>query len=180
MRIISGTHRGRIVSPPSGLKLRPTTDLAKESLFNILSNQIDFDDLKVLDLFAGTGNISYEFASRGAVQIVSVEKHPKHVAFIRETIKKMNFEQISIVQADVFKYVVQSKNSAYDLIFADPPYDLPALDSLPNLIFENQVLSNDGVCIIEHPESIDFSQHTNFIELRRYGSVHFSFFAHSQ
>lgn len=176
MRIVSGTHRGRIITPPTGLKLRPTTDLAKESLFNILTNMLDFEDLDVLDLFAGTGNISFEFASRECKQIISVEKHPKHIAFIRSTLQKLQFDQIQVVQADVFKFVPQCRPASFDLIFADPPYDLPNLQSLPDLIFSHNILKPDGLCIIEHPGEVDFSTHPSFDQMRQYGSVHFSFF----
>ncbi len=175
MRIISGSHRGRRIIAPNNLPVRPTTDLAKESLFNILNNHYDFDELEVLDLFAGIGSISFEFASRDAIAITSVEKEFKCVNFLSETKEKLGFENVNIIKADVFKFLT-FPHPAYDIIFADPPYDMKGFEDIPELVFKNNLLKSDGRLIIEHPREIDFSKSTNYLETRNYGKVHFSFF----
>ncbi|MBI9033736.1 MAG: 16S rRNA (guanine(966)-N(2))-methyltransferase RsmD [Bacteroidales bacterium] len=175
MRIVSGTHRGRKIIAPNDLPVRPTTDLAKESLFNILNNYYDFDDLTVLDLFAGIGSISFEFSSRGAMSVTSVEKEFKCVKFLNKTIEDMKFENIQVVKADAFKFL-SFPHPAYDVIFADPPFDMEGFEQLPGLVFTNNLLKSYGRLIIEHPRNIDFSQSENYLETRNYGKVHFSFF----
>ncbi|MBN2596047.1 16S rRNA (guanine(966)-N(2))-methyltransferase RsmD [Labilibaculum sp.] len=175
MRIISGTHKGRRISPDKNFKARPTTDFAKESLFNVLNNVIDFEDLKVLDLFGGTGGISYEFASRGAEMVMCIEKNHNHFSFIQKTIKELKFEQIQAIKTDVFRFL-RNFPQKFDLIFADPPFAMKSLETIPNLVFEKELLSEDGLLIIEHGSSNDFSAHPNFTEKRVYGSVNFSFF----
>jgi 16S rRNA (guanine(966)-N(2))-methyltransferase RsmD len=177
MRIISGFLKGRRIQAPS-LPVRPTTDFAKESLFNVLNNRVDFDDLDVLDLFAGIGSISYEFASRGA-SVLAVENNPKCVDFIKQTTNKLHIEKFSVIQADVFAYIAKTRQT-FDLIFADPPYDLPTMDLLPSLIFEYNLLSPNGIFILEHSEKQDYSNTLQFSELRKYGKVHFSFFVNSR
>jgi 16S rRNA (guanine966-N2)-methyltransferase len=175
MRIVSGSHRSRRINPPNGLPVRPTTDLAKESLFNILNNRIDFEEISVLDLFSGTGNISYEFASRGACEILAVELNPKCVAFIEKTIETLDFNRMKVVKTNVFSLLPVIRRQ-FDLIFADPPYDSEDIDKLPELIFSNNLLAPDGWLVIEHARSLRFQTHSNFIEQREYGKVNFTFF----
>ncbi len=176
MRIVSGSLKGRRISAPDNLPARPTTDLAKESLFNILNNHIDFDEIEVIDLFAGIGSISYEFASRGVKRVVAVEQNPKCADFIRKTIEQLKIEQLTVLRENVFTFIDRGRMTA-DLIFADPPYDLPNLNSIPNLIFEKNILRPNGILVLEHSKSNDFSAHPRFTEVRKYGKVHFSFFA---
>lgn len=174
MRIVSGTHRGRIIKPPKNLPVRPTTDIAKESLFNILNNLICFEDLKVLDLFAGTGSISFEFSSRGCKEVTAVEQNFKCVNFIKKTSDQLNMGGIKVVQANTFSFLKTSLQ--YDLIFADPPYDIGRYEELTNLILNNNILAKEGLLIIEHPAEIQLSHFPGFSQLRNYGKVHFSFF----
>lgn len=176
MRIISGTHKGRRISPDKKFKARPTTDFAKENIFNVISNWYDIDGLDVLDLFSGTGGISYEFASRGAKSVISVEKEFSHQAFIRRTITDLGFENIKSLKADVFKYLKSCKFK-FDLIFADPPYALDNIESIPDLVFDNDLLQDNGILIVEHSKDTNFSKHPMFTEQRVYGSVNFSIFA---
>lgn len=175
MRIIGGKYRGRKILPPASLKARPTTDFARESLFNILNNRIDFESVKVLDLFSGTGSISYEFASRGAEIVHLVEKDVKHFAGIKRIIKDTGFTNIRPIHIDVKAYL-KTCSFRYDIVFADPPYDLPWLSELPDLVFQSDILNEDGFFILEHPKKLDFKGHTFFFEHRSYGSVNFSFF----
>lgn len=176
MRIISGTHRGRQIFPDKNFTARPTTDFAKENLFNVLNNYVEFTELRVLDLFAGTGSISYEFASRGAREIVSIELNYNHYSFIKRTIRELGFKNIQLYKTDAFIACKKLKGQRFDLIFADPPYNLEKLRDLPAAIFDNKLLSDGGIAIIEHPASIDFSDHPRFSEHRQYGSVNFSLF----
>lgn len=175
MRIISGSHSRRVLRPPQGLPVRPTTDLAKESLFNILNNQIDFEEIKVLDLFAGTGSISFEFASRGALLVVCVELNGKCSDFISRTATELKFTQLSTIQANVLTFLARSAGK-YDVIFADPPYDMPNREKIPELIFAHNWLAEDGIFILEHDRVISFRENKYFKEERQYGKVHFSFF----
>ncbi len=175
MRIISGTYRGKRINPPAGFKARPTTDFARESLFNILSNRIDFEEVNILDLFSGTGSISFEFASRGAKVVHLVEKDPKHISFIRHMVEEMKLENIKPIHIDVKAYL-KTCRFKYDVVFADPPYDLTWIDTLPDLVISSGVLHNAGFFILEHPKDLSFSSHTLFFEHRNYGSVNFSFF----
>ncbi|MFA8433213.1 MAG: RsmD family RNA methyltransferase [Marinifilaceae bacterium] len=175
MRIISGTHKGRRIVPDKSFKARPTTDFAKENLFNVLNNIIYFEDLEVLDLFGGTGGISYEFASRGAKKVNCVELNFKHASFIRKTAMELNFNQIEVIRGDIFKYLKSCKKK-FDLIFADPPYDLPKIDEVPEAILSRDILKKDGLVIVEHSSHTDFSHNPYFFEKRTYGSVNFSFF----
>ena len=174
MRIISGTLKGRRIQAPANLPVRPTTDFAKESLFNVLNNRVDFDELNVLDLFAGIGGISFEFASRGA-SVLAVENNPKCADFIKQTAERLHIENLNIMRTDVFAYIAKTRQT-FDLIFADPPYDLPTIDLLPTLIFEHNLLNPNGIFVLEHSEKHDYSAFPNFLELRKYGKVHFSFF----
>ena len=175
MRIVSGLYKSRKITHPADLPVRPTTDMAKEALFNILGNTICFDEIRVLDLFSGTGNISYEFASRGCKTIFAVEKNYKCVRFINEIKSKLEIRGFNIIRADVFQYL-KNQCQMFDVIFADPPYDLEEYHKIPELVFNNEMLHPNGLLIIEHPESINFSKHEHFKEIRKYGKVHFSFF----
>jgi 16S rRNA (guanine966-N2)-methyltransferase len=176
LRIISGKYRGRRINPPANFKARPTTDYARESLFNILANRIDFETLCVLDLFSGTGSISFEFASRGAEVVHLVEKDSRHISFIKRMADEMKFENIKPIHIDVRAYLKTCKFK-YDIVFADPPYDLVWLDTLPDLVTSSGVIRKDGIFILEHPKDLSFSSHKFFFEHRNYGSVNFSFFA---
>lgn len=175
MRIVSGRHKGIRLSPPSNISARPTTDFAKESLFNVLNNRVDFEELRVLDLFAGTGGISFEFASRGCISVTSIEKNRVQANFIRKTCIQLKLDEVQLLQGDVFKFLKSTKVK-YDLIFADPPYELPELDSLPDLIFEYGLLVEEGLFVLEHPSKKSFVEHPHFVEHRHYGNVNFSFF----
>ena len=175
MRIISGKYRGRTIVPPRNLRARPTTDFAKENLFNVLVNLVDFEELDVLDLFSGTGSISYEFASREARSVTSVEVNSVHHNFIRQTAKELKFENFYAVKANAFLYL-KSCTKKFDLIFSDAPYDLEGSEEIISLVFEHDILEDDGIFIFEHSKDQDFSEHPKFWQLRSYGSVQFSFF----
>lgn len=176
MRIISGKYKGRRIPIPSNFKARPTTDFAKEGLFDILTHRISWENLQVLDLFSGTGYISYEFASRGAKHIVAVEINPIHTKFIRNTAQQLDMP-IKVVTSDVFKFLLKKHDCSYDIIFCDPPYQLANIDKLPDLVFNNNLLTEEGLLIIEHDAKICFRQYHYFIHERQYGKVHFSFFS---
>lgn len=175
MRIISGKFKARRITPPSNITARPTTDFAKESLFNLLNNQIDFEDISVLDLFAGTGSISLECVSRGCKDVIAIELASRQVSFIRQTCVQLKVDNLHLLKTDVFQYL-RSCKIKFDFIFADPPYDLPALPTLPDLVFEKELLKEEGVFVLEHPAKYDFSAHPHFIDHRQYGSVNFTFF----
>ncbi|MBT2161655.1 RsmD family RNA methyltransferase [Zobellia barbeyronii] len=177
MRIISGLHKGKRITAPKKLPVRPTTDMAKEALFNILNNRYYFDDLVVLDLFAGTGNISYEFASRGTKQISAVDADYGCVRFINETSDAMEMG-IAAYKSDVFNYLEKSREKA-NIIFADPPYGLPleSFEKIPKLVFEKELLLENGLLVIEHANQMDLSHLDNFVEKRKYGGSIFSLFA---
>ena len=175
MRIIGGIHKGKQLITPKNLPVRPTTDFAKEGLFNILNNRLDFEELTVLDLFSGTGNITLEFASRGAKKVFSVDKHTACVNFVRDTARLLKFNNIYLERADVFKYLASTINK-FDLIFADPPYDLENIATIQDLVFEKELLHEDGLLIIEHGPRTNLSAKSHFVETRKYGNVNFSFF----
>lgn len=175
MRIITGQFKGRHFDIPRTFKARPTTDFAKENIFNVLNGYIDFDGITALDLFAGTGSISLELVSRGCKEVVSVEKDRNHARFIADCMKKINAENDILIRGDVFRFL-KSCHQKFDLIFADPPYALPELDTLPDLVFEHDLLAADGVFVFEHGKHNDFSAHPRFKEHRSYGSVNFSIF----
>ena len=177
MRIIGGTARGKQIAIDSKLNLRPTTDFAKEGLFDMLDNRYDLSTFDVLDLFAGTGSISYEFASRGCSQIHSIEIEPLHSRFIRNTAERLGFNRIRVVRDDAFHFLTICKVQ-YDIIFADPPYELPRLNEIPDRVFERDVLKPESILVVEHSKRTDFSQHANFLDVRHYGNVYFSFFRH--
>jgi 16S rRNA (guanine966-N2)-methyltransferase len=175
LRIISGSHKGRRINPPSNFTARPTTDYAREALFNILVNRVDFEESDILDLFSGTGSISYEFASRGARSVLLVEKDMKHLAFIRKMIDDLRFDNVRAVPGDV-KIFLKSCKSKFDIVFADPPYDLDWLESIPGLVLNANILNENGFLILEHPRDLSFVSNPYFFEHRNYGSVNFSFF----
>lgn len=176
MRIISGKHKSRRITAPKKLPVRPTTDMAKEGLFNILNNTYYFEDIAVLDLFAGTGNISYEFASRGATEVVAVDGDYGCVKFIERTTADLAMD-INPIRRDVFEYLEKSKGK-FDIIFADPPYDMPFEDfcKIAEKVFSNNMLLENGLLIIEHYKDTDMSKQANFVKEKRYGSSTFSFF----
>lgn len=175
MRIISGEYGRRRIQPPKNLPVRPTTDIAKEGLFNILTNRISFSGKSVLDLFSGTGAISYEFISRGSSPVTSVELNFQCVRFIKSTSDKFHMENHKTIRIDVFRFLKSTKDK-FDIIFADPPYDLANIKEISTLVFEQDLLNKNGYLIIEHPREIDFSEQKHFIEHRKYGKVNFSFF----
>ena len=176
MRVISGIYKRRRFDVPHTFKARPTTDFAKENLFNVLSNYMDFEEgVRALDLFAGTGSISIELVSRGCDQVISVEKDRDHYAFICKVMKELKTDKCLPVRGDVFRYI-QGSRERFDFIFADPPYGLKELETLPDLIFDNNLLKEDGLFVLEHGKTNNFEEHPCFLERRIYGSVNFSFF----
>jgi 16S rRNA (guanine(966)-N(2))-methyltransferase RsmD len=175
MRIISGKYGRRLIKTPNNLPVRPTTDLAKESLFNILANKISFTGKSILDLFSGTGAISYEFLSRGSDDVTSIEMNNNCFRFIKATSEKFQMENHKIIRADVFRFLKTAKKP-YDLIFADPPYSISNFNDIVELIFNNSLLNKNGILIVEHPAEIDFSEHKYFLERRKYSKVNFSLF----
>jgi len=175
MRIISGTYKGRKLHPPGNLPIRPTTDFAKEALFNVLNNLIDYESTRVLDLFAGTGSISYEFISRGCKSVTSLDNHPRCVGFIHKTGLELKMINLFPMKANALTFVRLSLDT-WDLIFADPPYDLPQLPDLPELVLSGGLLLSGGMFILEHPKKYNFSKTPGFEQHRKYGEVNFTFF----
>lgn len=175
MRIVGGIYKGRIFDPGKRFQSRPTTDIAKESLFNILENRYEFEGKSVLDLFAGTGSIGYEFISRGCREVVFVEKDFVHHRFINEVLAKLKTENAKVFKADVFQFL-KKYGGNFNFIFADPPYDLKNFAEVPTAILNSELLKPEGLFILEHPKDYDFSSHTRFRENRKYGKVNFSFF----
>lgn len=176
MRIISGKHSGRKITAPKKLPVRPTTDMAKEGLFNVLNNTYYFEDSKVLDLFSGTGNMAYEFGSRGSTAITCVDENQGCISFISKTANLLGLA-ITPLKSDVFSYL-QKTNQSFDIIFADPPYNIAPSDfyKIPELIFENNLLANSGVLVVEHSKHTDLSKQPYFTKMKKYGSSVFSFF----
>jgi len=176
MRIISGTLGGRRINPPANMPYtRPTTDIAKEGLFNILQNQLDFEELKTLDLFGGTGNISYELSSRGVKDLTIVEKDQQMYSFIKKTAELLKLENFKVVRSDVFRFIQQC-TVKFDLIFAGPPYALQNIDDLPKLIFEKKILNDGGWFILEHTPRNHYEDFPWFRSARNYGTTVFSIF----
>ena len=175
MRIISGIYGGRRLSPPKNITARPTTDFAKESLFNLLNNRLDFEGIDVLDLFAGTGGIGIECVSRGAREVTAVEIAHVQQNWIISCCRQLGIKNLSVIRGDVFNFLSACRTK-YDLIFADPPYALEELPTLPDVILERGILKKDGWLVIEHGKDTDFTSHPRHVETRTYGSVHFSFF----
>lgn len=202
MRIIGGSLKGKNILPPTNYAARPTTDFAKEGLFNMLTNEFDLEEISVLDLFSGTGSISMEFASRGCKDIISIEMNPLHTRFIKQCSQSFKIKGMQVIRHNVFDFIKICTKS-FDIIFADPPYDLEGLDTLPDRIFgisqefsENfsnesekfsnesknfsneskKLIKNGGYFILEHPKAYSFENHPFFIKEKKYGNVHFSFF----
>ncbi|MFW6257314.1 MAG: 16S rRNA (guanine(966)-N(2))-methyltransferase RsmD [Prolixibacteraceae bacterium] len=176
MRIAGGKYKGRLFNPGKKFRSRPTTDLAKEALFNILENRYNLKTKKVLDLFSGTGSMGYEFASRGAKELVMVEKNYNHFKFIQDTVKMLDIGNSRTIKGDAFVFLKKTSEK-FDIVFADPPFDLDKLNDIPDLVFTSNVLNAEGVFILEHSKGHNFTNHPNYIETRHYGKVNFSFFA---
>ena len=178
MRIVGGEHGGRKFNPPAKMPYtRPTTDIAKEGLFNILQHNLDIEDLKTLDLFGGTGSISYELASRGAKELTIVEKDPIMVEFIKKTAKELKLENIKIVKMDVFKFIDQCTHN-FDFVFAGPPYALANIDELPKRLFEKQLLNPNGWFVLEHTPRNSYKTFQFYKNERNYGTTVFSIFVY--
>ena len=176
MRIIGGKLKGRVVELPAGYAARPTTDFAKEGLFNILDNEYEFDGLKVLDLFGGSGSVSFEFASRGAGHVYTVEMAPANASFIRSQAAKFGLSgTVTVVRHNVFDFLPICREK-FDIIFADPPYAIEGLDTIPDKVLGSGILKPECYFILEHPADYSFAGHPRFVKERRYGNVHFSFF----
>ena len=175
MRIITGKYKGRHFDIPRTFKARPTTDFAKENIFNVINAYVDWEETTALDLFAGTGSISLELLSRGCRQVISVEKDHDHARFISQCMEKLGTDEHILIKGDVFRFL-KSCHQKFDLIFADPPYALPELETIPDLIFQYDLLKKDGLLVFEHGKNNDFSTHPHFIEHRSYGSVNFTLF----
>jgi 16S rRNA (guanine(966)-N(2))-methyltransferase RsmD len=176
MRIIAGTLKGRRLNPPANLPVRPTTDMAREGLFNILNNYVDYEDCTVMDLFAGTGAMSVEFISRGAREVTSVDINNACAEYIKSEAQRLELRNLRVVRADVFD-LLKRANRKFDIVFADPPYAIEGLQTLPDLVFEHQLLNDDGIFILEHPREYTFEEHPHFWQHRNYGKVNFTFFA---
>ena len=179
MRIISGKHKSRRINAPNSLPVRPTTDMAKEALFNILNNRYYFDQLSVLDIFAGIGSIGFEFASRGAKQITCVDLNQGCIKFLEKTDKELDLG-IQIIKSDAYSFL-EKTNSKFDVIFADPPYDFTQerFQNIVDLVFNKDLLNEEGILIIEHSKKTDLSQNSTFTQSKKYGSNVFSFFEKS-
>ncbi|QNL48435.1 RsmD family RNA methyltransferase [Olivibacter sp. SDN3] len=175
MRIIGGTLKGTRIVAPKNLPVRPTTDLAKEALFNILQYRLDWEDIIALDLFSGTGNITMELASRQVKHISAVDKHAKCCLHIQSLKKKFDLPQIDVLKYDVLKFLPNCRQR-FDFIFADPPYDLPELSQIPVMIFKYQLLQPNGLFVLEHPSTKKINDHPCFTEQRKYGYSSFSFY----
>lgn len=180
MRIISGKLKGRVFNPPANLPVRPTTDFAKTGLFNLLSNRIDLEEKAALDLFSGLGNITFELLSRGCNKVFSVEANKACVAFQKELARKWNVPALSVYHEDAFAFLRRNAQLSFPLIFADPPYDLDNVHSIPGMIFEYAWLDPKGLLIVEHDGRHDWRSHEAYLFTRNYGKVHFSFFENNQ
>ena len=175
MRIITGILKGRRLNPTENLPVRPTTDMAREGLFNILNNILDYEELSVLDLFSGTGAVSFEFISRGVKEVTAIEINLKCTDFIKKSALQFGVNNLHVVRSDVFDLIKRAYKK-FDVIFADPPYQLEDLPTLPDLIFEKQMLADGGVFILEHSKEHSFENHPCFWQHRKYGKVNFTFF----
>jgi 16S rRNA (guanine(966)-N(2))-methyltransferase RsmD len=175
MRIISGKNKGRKIQAPGNLPVRPTTDMAKESLFNIISNHFELEEVAALDLFTGTGNISYELVSRGCSRVTAVDNDARCIKFVKQVINKLDYHEIIPIQSDYSTYLKRCNNK-WDLIFADPPYHMEGLEQVPELIWEYDLLKPGGWLVIEHDKHHDFPDQQGFFDHRKYGKVNFSFF----
>lgn len=175
MRVITGIYRGRHFDIPRTFKARPTTDFAKENIFNVLKGYLDFEGATALDLFAGTGSISLELLSRGCKQVVSVEADRDHAAFIRQCMEKIGAKNDILIRGDVFRFLKTCRQK-FNFVFADPPYTLPELPTVPDLVLDGGLLAEGGVLVFEHGKHNDFSPHPRLVDHRAYGSVNFSIF----
>jgi 16S rRNA (guanine966-N2)-methyltransferase len=175
MRIIGGKYKGRIFRPNKKFKARPTTDAGKEGLFNILENRYEFSNKNVLDLFAGTGSVGYEFLSRGCTNATFIESNFSHYRFILDVLETLKVENAAVFKSDVFKYIKTCPNK-FNFIFADPPFDHPNFQEIPEAILNANILAEEGLFIMEHPAEYQFTKHPYFKEIRNYGKVNFSFF----
>jgi 16S rRNA (guanine(966)-N(2))-methyltransferase RsmD len=175
LRIISGTYKGRVLHPPAGLPVRPTTDLAKSALFNILENLYDLSSMNCLDLFCGTGNISFEFISRGCPHVVAVDRDVSCLGFVRKTANALGMENLHTVKSDALRYL-KNKSTPFNLVFADPPFDSGLEETVTEAVLSGNLLTGDGIFILEHFSKKSFSHIPGFQSMRRYGSVAFSFF----
>lgn len=175
MRIIGGTLKGKAVCPPASYKARPTTDFAREGLFNVLGSEYEFEDLKVLDLFGGTGAIAFEFASRGASRVYSVEMSRENATFIKREAERLGLRNVTMVRDNVFDFLPLCREK-FDIVFADPPYALEGLETLPDRVFDSGILHPERYFILEHGSSHSFTSHPRFVKEKVYGRVHFSFF----
>ena len=178
MRIISGKFRGKVLMAPRNLPVRPTTDFAKEALFNLMNNHYNIEMISVLDLFAGTGNISYEFASRGAESLTAVDFNGNCVKFINQTAEALGFTQLHAHRSEAIKFVERAYRK-WDVVFADPPYDFTGHEELVNAVFKKGILEEEGMLVVEHARETNLAEHPNFVERRKYGNVHFSFFEYA-
>lgn len=178
MRIIAGNLKGRRLNPPDNLPVRPTTDMARESLFDILNNYVDYEDCAVMDLFAGTGAVSLEFVSRGAKEVTAVDINAACTDWIKKAAAQYNVQNLHVVRTDIFGLLKRAYKK-FDIVFADPPYALERLEELPNIVFEKELLTEDGIFILEHSKEYDFADHPHFWQHRRYGKVNFTFFVAS-
>ena len=176
MRIIAGNLKGRRLNPPANLPVRPTTDMARESLFNILNNYVDYEECTVMDLFSGTGAVAIEFISRGVKEVTAVDINNACTEYIKSEANRLGLRNLHVVRTDVFD-LLKRANRKSDIVFADPPYALEELSSLPDLVFEREVLTEDGIFILEHPREYSFEEHPRFWQHRNYGKVNFTFFA---
>lgn len=176
MRIIGGRFKGKAILPPAGYKARPTTDFAKEGLFNILDNEYEFDGLKVLDLFGGTGSIAFEFASRGASRVYCVEMARENASFIKTEALRLGLDNVTMVRDNVFDFLPICREK-FDIVFADPPYALEGIDRLPDMVFSMGILHPECYFILEHGDEYSFTGHPHFVKERSYGRVHFTFFS---
>lgn len=176
MRIIRGKYGRRRFQVPTSFKARPTTDFAKENLFNVIENLLYWDDIIALDLFAGTGSISFELLSRGCQHVTAVEADSAHASFISKVAKELVADNFDLIKGDAFRYLRSIPGETFDFIFADPPYDLKELPTLPELVFGKNILKEGGIFILEHPKQYEFSSLPYFYQQRTYGSVNFSLF----
>lgn len=180
MRIIGGKHGGRKFNPPTKMPhTRPTTDIAKEGLFNILQNNLDFEEMSTLDLFGGTGSISYELASRGCQQLTIVEQDAQMYQFIKKTSEALRFDFIQVIKMEVFRYILSCRET-YDFIFAGPPYALNTIDDIPKLIFEKKILNEGGWFVLEHTPRNNYETYPYFTRSKNYGTTIFSFFVNEE
>ncbi len=175
MRIIGGRLKGAAIEPPAGYKARPTTDFAREGLFNVLNNEYEFEDLKVLDLFGGTGAVAFEFASRGAAMVWSVEMARENATFIKREAERLGLRNVTMVRSNVFDFLPLCREK-FDIIFADPPYAIDGLDTIPDQVLSKDLLHPDCYFILEHGDEHSFRDHPRFVKEKKYGRVHFTFF----